>query len=353
MKPRENKLVNIEAHNGHNRQVSIAKAIGIILMVMGHSGCPEYLHNFIYLFHMPLFYFLSAYFFRDEKVIGNGGGYVLRKFKNLYWPYVKWSLIFLLLHNVFSRIGFYDYSLSWQEIYVNAKRAVRGMWQGERMLGAYWFLISLFWESLLFGAVIWMKHKMRCRYFDLAAVILLFFAGYYAPIDFGVNREMVLLPIFYAGYLSAKRKMDLSTRRLHQKIALLLSALLLICLALFVRIEVGQSEFGNPILFLLGSFAGIYLVMAASDLLGRTLVGKWLDGLGGVTMTVLTFHFLSFKVLTLLLVSLGVYSRNVLFQWPVPVDHAYNYLWGLYTVVGVLVPFFFSLLIGWFYKENG
>ena len=70
---------------GHNRQISIAKAIGIILMVTGHSGCPEYLHDFIYLFHMPLFYFLSAYFFRDEKVTKNCGQYVMRKFKNLYW----------------------------------------------------------------------------------------------------------------------------------------------------------------------------------------------------------------------------------------------------------------------------
>lgn len=32
----------------HNSQISIAKAIGIILMVAGHSGCPEYMHDFIY-----------------------------------------------------------------------------------------------------------------------------------------------------------------------------------------------------------------------------------------------------------------------------------------------------------------
>jgi predicted tellurium resistance membrane protein TerC len=36
--------------------ITIAKAIGIILMVVGHSGCPQMLSKFIYLFHMPLFF---------------------------------------------------------------------------------------------------------------------------------------------------------------------------------------------------------------------------------------------------------------------------------------------------------
>lgn len=68
----------------HNSQISIAKAIGIILMVAGHSGCPEYMHDFIYMFHMPLFFFLSAYFFREEKVTFHCGQFVMRKIKNLY-----------------------------------------------------------------------------------------------------------------------------------------------------------------------------------------------------------------------------------------------------------------------------
>lgn len=31
-------------------------------MVVGHSGCPEYLDRLIYNFHMPLFFFVSGYF---------------------------------------------------------------------------------------------------------------------------------------------------------------------------------------------------------------------------------------------------------------------------------------------------
>ena len=262
--------------------MSIAKALGIILMVMGHAGCPEYLHDFIYLFHMPLFFFLSAYFFRDAKVVDSAGQYVVPKFKNLYWPYIKWSIIFLLLHNLFCRIGFYDNSLSWQELFVNVKCSVRGMWQGERMLGAYWFLISLFWESLLFGLIIWVKHKTKFRYFDLIAVVLLFLVGYYAPIDLLLNREMVILPIFYLGYWAGTHKTNFSISRSHLLIALLVCLPLLCYLATFMKVVVGQGEFCNPILFIVGSLAGIYLMIILSGLINSLRVGRWLDIVGGV-----------------------------------------------------------------------
>lgn len=329
---------NTSVSRGHNAQVSIAKALGIILMVMGHAGCPGYLHDFIYLFHMPLFFFLSAYFFRDAKVVDSAGQYVVRKFKNLYWPYIKWSIIFLLLHNLFCRIGFYDNSLSWQELFVNVKCSVRGMWQGERMLGAYWFLISLFWESLLFGLIIWIKHKTKSRYFDLIAVVLLFLVGCYAPIDLLVNREMVILPIFYLGYWAGTHKTNFSISRFHLLIALSVCLPLLCYLATFMKVEVGQGKFYNPTLFLVGSLAGIYLMIILSGLVNSLRVGRWLDIVGGGTMSVLTFHFLFFKLLTLLLVRVGMFTQETLSEWPVPNGHGYNSLWWLYTLVGVLGP---------------
>lgn len=329
---------NTSVSCGHNVQVSIAKGLGIILMVMGHAGCPEYLHDFIYLFHMPLFFFLSAYFFRDAKVVDSAGQYVLRKFKNLYWPYIKWSIIFLLLHNLFFQIGFYDNSLSWQELFVNVKRSVRGMWQGERMLGAYWFLISLFWESLLFGLIIWVKHKTMFRYFDLIAVVLLFLVGYYAPIDLLVNREMVILPIFYLGYWAGTHKMDFSIRRSHLLIALLVCLPLLCYFATFMKVVVAQGEFCNPILFFVGSLAGIYLIIILSGLIKSLRVGRWLDQVWGGTMTILTFHYLFFKLLTLLLVWVGTFPKESLLQWHAPCGYGYEYLWWLYTMVGVLGP---------------
>lgn len=66
------------------------KGIAILLMVVGHSGCPSYLRNFIYLFHMGLFYYASGHFFKVKGIAGFLS-YLKKKLIGLYWPFVKWG----------------------------------------------------------------------------------------------------------------------------------------------------------------------------------------------------------------------------------------------------------------------
>lgn len=66
------------------------KGIAILLMVIGHSGCPSYLRNFIYLFHMGLFYYASGHFFKAKGVDGFLP-FLKKKLLGLYWPFVKWG----------------------------------------------------------------------------------------------------------------------------------------------------------------------------------------------------------------------------------------------------------------------
>lgn len=51
-----------------NVTIDIMKGIGIILMVVGHSGYPSFLRNFIYTFHMPLFFMISGYLITESKL---------------------------------------------------------------------------------------------------------------------------------------------------------------------------------------------------------------------------------------------------------------------------------------------
>ena len=47
--------------------IDIVKAIGILLMILGH--CPGITHigrNFIFSFHMPLFFIFSGYFYKPK-----------------------------------------------------------------------------------------------------------------------------------------------------------------------------------------------------------------------------------------------------------------------------------------------
>ena len=73
-------------------------------MVIGHAEAPEFIHNFIYVFHMPLFFITAGYFF-SRKYLKDPKTFCIKRFKGLYLPFLKWSFIFLVLHNLWFRIG--------------------------------------------------------------------------------------------------------------------------------------------------------------------------------------------------------------------------------------------------------
>lgn len=81
-----------------------------------------------------------------------------RRIKGLYIPFVKWCIIFLLLHNAFYHLNIYNgeygfrgvvsHIYGWQDFIVNFLRIIR-MGGNEQLLGGYWFLKTLFYSSIL------------------------------------------------------------------------------------------------------------------------------------------------------------------------------------------------------------
>ena len=130
-----------------DKTLDIAKGICIILMVIGHSGCPTYLYDFFYMFHMPCFFFISGWLLSDKYLSDLKRG-LYQKAKGSYYPFVKWTLIFLFFHNVFASMHIYENSYSWQTFMERIVRAFT-MTGSESLLGGFWFLISLFWASII------------------------------------------------------------------------------------------------------------------------------------------------------------------------------------------------------------
>lgn len=69
-----------------------AKAIGIIIVVLGHLKSP--LCNWIFLFHMPLFFMLSGYMYKRVSVKAEIG----RSVKSLLMPYFIYYAFFSILY---------------------------------------------------------------------------------------------------------------------------------------------------------------------------------------------------------------------------------------------------------------
>lgn len=153
-----------------NMNVTYTKATGIMLMVLCHSMAYDV--PFIYMFHMPLFFFLSGYCLKME-YFDKPHVFAWKRVKGIYWPYLKWSVVFLLLHNVFFGLniynGQYGYNGIGTELYSQDEMVQRLtniaflMNDHEGLLGGYWFMRALFRGSLIAFALLWVFNLIRVK----------------------------------------------------------------------------------------------------------------------------------------------------------------------------------------------
>ena len=141
--------------------MSVVKGIAIILMVLGHAEAPWFITGFIYLFHMPVFFMAAGYFF-SERYLSQPWDFVVRRFKGLYLPFIKWSLMFLLLHNLMFAVGVLNeqygnwtggvtHPYSWRDMLQRAVHIVFSMGGYDEFLaGAFWFFRALLLSSLTY-----------------------------------------------------------------------------------------------------------------------------------------------------------------------------------------------------------
>ena len=137
------------------------RGIGIVLMVLGHSGFPG--TDYIYLFHMALFFMLSGWFF---SLRGGLVHFVRRKLLTLWLPFVAANTVFTVCNNLFLRLNILTADARIAEIPGNSVTAPVSIkdiigrtvhWcvfdGGTQLGGAMWFIQALFQISLLYAVI--------------------------------------------------------------------------------------------------------------------------------------------------------------------------------------------------------
>lgn len=103
------KIENVQKSNNKlNKQFAILSAIGIIMVVSAHCNSSLNLFSdyFPYnSFFMPMFVFISGYFFKDENT-NKLGKYIFNKIKRLLIYYFIWNLIYGIIRIILYKIGF-------------------------------------------------------------------------------------------------------------------------------------------------------------------------------------------------------------------------------------------------------
>lgn len=110
--------------------------------------------------------------------------------------------------------------------------------------------------------------------------------------------------------------------------------------AIFVRWEMIDVKGASILLYYLIAMAGTLGVISLSRYLSEHRFANVLTYIGNKTLYILTFHFLAFKLVSLIYIKLCGLPINSLAQFPT-VKEATDWLWLVYSIIGVVL----SLLI--------
>lgn len=158
---------------------------------------------------------------------------------------------------------------------------------------------------------------------------------------FGVGAREILAALFiYAGFWYRTTKLTLETYR---------PGLIIIVCVVFVGIGTEYWQCGmlnisfNKVLpYIVSAGAGILMVFAVSKMICRTgKLRKLLVFIGDNTLTILTWHFLSFKLVSLSIMWIYGLPITQLAEFPVIEKYAYSGWWGGYFVIGLFAPLTF------------
>lgn len=328
--------------------INIVKALGIILVVIGHSISP--INRLIYLFHMPLFFFISGYLYKDSYSL-NPMRLIEKRLKTLYLPYIKYQLIFLIFHNTFFELNIYNqeinkiktYSIKESLIHINNIITFHG---SELMGGALWFLPALFMTNVLFCLYNYGIKRLGIQSESKIQIILAIIVSFSfilgllrtklgIPQLLNNNIALVAVSIFYVGYLFKKYELKVSFKIIYACIAFIV--LVILWRYFKVTVAMNQNKYSNPALFIVGWVSGIYLILYISKFLDKRR-NKILNYIGSNTMIIMAFHFLAFKLVTAFQICYSSLPLTKLASYPVLFSN--NGWWIIYTCIGIFTPLF-------------
>ena len=338
----------------------ILKGIGIILVVLGHCG---FIYtNFIYMFHMPLFFIVTGYFFKELNYDNwlNVKNFIVRKIKFLYVPYVLTNLIFLYCTQLFIKLHFYSAQtpenimmkgydiiepLSFK-LYLIKTFEILILYLREPLSGPTWFLKVLFFISVFscIGHYICKKIFKNTIKFQIARFLiylLLFMLGNILHLIkcnfYQIGTILTSCMFFYDGicYQKYQNKIKITY------ISFLISFIILLLSYLYqypYRTEISVNSYLNPFIILLTSITGFIFLLSISKFLNNNeIVKNILAFIGANTLWILCLHSFCFRCLTCLHVFLYGEPISFLYKHAVGITTG-NGWWILYTIIGISGP---------------
>lgn len=138
-----------------NVAYDLMKGIALILMMYDHLvKTPDGVHQFIYSFHMPLFFILAGVFAKNIEDIPSFKDFTRKNAKRLLLPYAV-TMLMLCAWGGIQAIAKHDVGFFLKQFFSMITTTIDGYnspW-GFIYVGPLWFLVSLFWVREFFYGI--------------------------------------------------------------------------------------------------------------------------------------------------------------------------------------------------------
>ena len=240
------RLMTMLNSNGKNRieWIDTAKGYGIIFVFLGHIGFGRF-GNWIYSFHLPLFFFLSGYVFKSGLGVTD---FIKKKARSMLLPYILLALLFFP----------FDDTLYNVKLYLIQQR-----------FGAVWFIATLLVLEIIFYILTRAFKKDIYLIISTAVLTGIWIAVKDVHLPWNADAALFASPFFCAGFLS--RKYNLSGAVETRKTLICGISLVISIILAFLNVKIsGETldiyiyRYGCIPVMYLAAFAGIAFVTSLS-----------------------------------------------------------------------------------------
>ena len=241
------------------RYFDIAKGIAILCIIAGHMGNAA-INNFVFTFHVPIFFLISGYFLKNNTSVK---GFIKKKYQQLIIPYMITCICIIIgvsLTNIIKTHSL-EYLVSDVKTWVIASLYGSGTIEYTspfymKQIGAIWFLLALF------VALVIVRYLIDYKYGWLG-ILLLAYVGYKTSemvwLPFSIQAGMTSAMFVYLGWLFNKYK--LFERAVSPVMTGAAACIWLFSILFCGQFYIVQNYFGKGLFDIIGAVAGSYLVI--------------------------------------------------------------------------------------------
>lgn len=284
--------------------VDISKGIAIILVIIGHTISLDGVgFKIIYSFHMPFFFLMSGYLYKENKSAVN---IIKTGIRRLIIPYIITSISIIIGRIVICISRHYNIS----EINNIIKRTILGIIVGSGTdypkgfenvikIGAIWFLLALFWGLLFFNIIITLTKSCKECTRGIIVIILStigFLIGQKIWLPTNIDIGLYCTIYLYIGFLLKKKD------TVYKKTDYFIIAIGIVLWGMTIYTNAISMVIRRNSLFIisiLGSVTGSYLLIKLSQYISKySTIKKILCFMGENSLIILCVHLFELEIIS-------------------------------------------------------